>query len=269
MNTSSDITLDSGNSTPLYLQLAKTLESRIQAGMFHANETIPAERALSESLNISRFTARRAIDVLCDRGLLTRRHGSGTYVNSLSPHLLTRLMDFDEAALQRNVNPGSIWISRETSPATKAERRVLGLAGNAFVTRLQRLRTENGVVTALEHSIIPARYMPDLAMDFASLYGLLARSNAMPTRGSQHFCAVNATLEQARLMNIKSGDALFYVKRIGLLSNDTAVELTHTYYRGDSCEFVSILHQEQVSPHAGKDYDPEQLAMTPASPISS
>ncbi|HEY8024103.1 MAG TPA: GntR family transcriptional regulator [Burkholderiaceae bacterium] len=251
MNTSNEIKLDSKDGTPLYLQLARNLESNIYLGMFHANEAIPPERTLSESLNISRFTARKAIDVLCERGLLTRKHGSGTYVNSRAPQLLTHLVDFDEAAQQRNLRPGSIWISRETTYASRTERRHLELAANSLVTRLKRLRTENDVVVAIENTIIPARYLPDLTEKIDSIYAYLKRSNFVPARARQYFGAINATVDQAKLMNLKPGDAVFHTKRVGYLQNGEAIELTHTFYRSDACDFMSIMNARTTPANAG------------------
>jgi GntR family transcriptional regulator len=71
---------DTDNFTPLYLQLAGQLTIGIHNGLWQPNEALPSERELSEVLEISRFTARKAIDVLCERGMLTRKHGSGTHL---------------------------------------------------------------------------------------------------------------------------------------------------------------------------------------------
>ena len=66
--------------TPLYMQLANMLSDGIASGDWRANQALPSERVLSDILEISRVTARKAIDMLCDRGMLTRKRGSGTYI---------------------------------------------------------------------------------------------------------------------------------------------------------------------------------------------
>ena len=75
-----DFKPDAESSTPLYLQLANKLANGISSGFWQPDEALPSERVLSETLEISRVTARKAIDMLCERGLLNRRHGSGTYI---------------------------------------------------------------------------------------------------------------------------------------------------------------------------------------------
>ena len=66
----------------LYRQLIKLIETLIASGKLAPGERLPAERMLSMQLEINRSTVIRAYDELSDRGLLIRRKGSGTYVNS-------------------------------------------------------------------------------------------------------------------------------------------------------------------------------------------
>ncbi|MFT8396701.1 FadR/GntR family transcriptional regulator [Propionibacterium sp.] len=44
-------------------------------------ESLPAEAALAQSLDVSRLTLREAVRILTDRGVLRPVHGSGTFVN--------------------------------------------------------------------------------------------------------------------------------------------------------------------------------------------
>lgn len=71
---------DGASDTPLYLQLVNRLSEQINGGVWQPDEALPSERILAESLEISRVTARKAIDVLCERGMLIRKRGSGTYI---------------------------------------------------------------------------------------------------------------------------------------------------------------------------------------------
>ncbi|BCQ59599.1 hypothetical protein PBOI14_13490 [Pseudomonas sp. Boi14] len=68
---------DDSQPTPLYLQLARNLEAAIHAGQWKAEQALPSERNLSELLGISRVTARKALEVLFEQGLIRRSQGSG------------------------------------------------------------------------------------------------------------------------------------------------------------------------------------------------
>ena len=234
---------DPNISTPLYLQLASKLTVAVHGGVWQPNEALPAERILSETLEISRFTARKAIEILCERGVLCRRHGSGTDVNNTLARPLSRLTSFSDEARQRGFEPGSQWLAREIGIAAKEECRALGLRANSPVSRLKRLRTADDQIVAIESSTIPARYLPDPGAVGDSLYGYLADRQAEPARARQHIQAVNASEELARLASVETGAAMLYIRRIAYDAKGAAIELTHSYFRSDRFDFVAVLTQ--------------------------
>jgi len=234
---------DTDSVTPLYLQLANKLSDGIHSGFWQPDEALPSERMLSDMLNISRVTARKAIDILCERGMLTRKRGSGTYITPKLEQPLSRLTNFSEELRQRGFTPGSQWLSRETGVAAADEILALGLSPNTPVARLKRLRTADNVVMAIESSTIPAQYLPNPKAVADSLYGYLEAHNFMPVRALQHIRAINATVEQARLANIKQGSAMLYITRVSYLESGAAVELSHSYCRSDYYDFVAELRR--------------------------
>ena len=62
-------------------RLITELRNAIQAGMYRIHERLPAERALAQQYNTSRGTVREALRHLESEGLVTRKVGSGTFVN--------------------------------------------------------------------------------------------------------------------------------------------------------------------------------------------
>jgi len=233
-----DFKPDSNSATPLYLQLSNKLATAIHNGIWQPDEALPSERTLSEQLNISRVTARKAIDILCERGLLTRKQGSGTFVTPKLEQPLSRLTNFSEELRQRGFVPGSQWISRENGIATSEEILSMGLSPNTIVSRLKRLRTADNVVMAIENTTVPSQYLPNPKLVTGSLYGFLEAQGAAPVRALQHIRAINATAEQAKLAAIKSGAAMLFITRVGYHANGTAIELTHSYCRSDYYDFV-------------------------------
>lgn len=236
-----DFRPDNTSATPLYLQLCNKLASAIHGGIWQPDEALPSERTLSEQLSISRVTARKAIDILCDRGLLVRKQGCGTFITPKLEQPLSRLTNFSEELRQRGFAPGSQWLSRETGVAAPDEIISLGLSLNTMVSRLKRLRTADNVVMAIECSTIPALYLPDPKLVTDSLYDYLDKGGHSPKRALQHIRAVNATAEQARLAGIKQGAAMLFITRVGYHTNGAAIELTHSYCRSDYYDFVAEL----------------------------
>lgn len=65
---------------PLYHQLAEILLSRIRQEKYPPGSRIPSEHDLCREYGIGRPTVRQATELLMRKGFLTRRRGSGTFV---------------------------------------------------------------------------------------------------------------------------------------------------------------------------------------------
>ena len=66
---------------PKYQKIAEWLKENIQQGVFAPGEKLISEPSLCEKFGISRHTARAAVSILETEGFVTRKRGSGTYVN--------------------------------------------------------------------------------------------------------------------------------------------------------------------------------------------
>ena len=94
--------------TPLYLQLADELRKQIEEGKLKENEKILTEKELSETYNVSRITVRKALEILTDEDLLTRKQGVGTFVTGKKlVRNLNMLMSFSQNCIQNGERPGT------------------------------------------------------------------------------------------------------------------------------------------------------------------
>ena len=64
---------------PLYVYLAKRLEELIESGHWKKGEMLPSEIKLAELFKVSPGTARSALKILTEKGVLLRRQGKGTF----------------------------------------------------------------------------------------------------------------------------------------------------------------------------------------------
>ncbi|HSW14542.1 MAG TPA: FadR/GntR family transcriptional regulator [Solimonas sp.] len=67
--------------------VADRLERAIRKGEFKPNDAIPSERVLAENWGLSRPIIREGISMLVAKGILTRRHGRGSFVNDIEAQL--------------------------------------------------------------------------------------------------------------------------------------------------------------------------------------
>lgn len=65
---------------PLYHQVEQDLRSRIRSNEFAAGGPLPSEEEICCEYKVSRITVRRALDELILQGLITKRHGIGSFV---------------------------------------------------------------------------------------------------------------------------------------------------------------------------------------------
>lgn len=72
-----------GKMPPQYLRISQQLESDIREGVYPIGSLLPTEAQLCEAYNTSRFTARNALAVLEEKGLIQRTQGRGSVVVSL------------------------------------------------------------------------------------------------------------------------------------------------------------------------------------------
>jgi GntR family transcriptional regulator len=72
--------IDPRSPTPLYAQISTRLRVAIAAGELRPGETLPSVRQLASQLRINPATVVQAYRALETEGLVSTRHGAGTFV---------------------------------------------------------------------------------------------------------------------------------------------------------------------------------------------
>ncbi len=242
--------LDEASPTPLYLQLAEIIRAQIREGAIATGDALPSERELSESVGISRVTVRKGIETLLREGLLSRKHGSGTYIAPRIEQPGALLAGFTTDMVNRGQKPGSIWIEKTTSLPTPEEALALALSLDQLVHRFARVRTADDEPLAIERASVPAHLLMSASEVTGSLYAALNLRGVRPVRGLQRLQASLATAAEARLLSIPVGAAILRIERRAFLADGTPVEFTRSAYRGDRYDFVTEVREPRAE--AGK-----------------
>jgi GntR family transcriptional regulator len=230
---------------PLFESVGAALRQEIEAGRFAGADVLPGERELSEMLEVSRTTLRRAIAGLVDEGFLVHRHGAGTFVRRSPPHVeqpLSRLTSFTEDMALRGLTASSRVLERGAFLPTPEESMMLDIGLTESVFRLARLRLADGVPMAIERAAVPLRFLGGQEPSGESLYAALEAAGFRPVRALQRLRAVLIGATEATLLEIPAGSPGLDIHRVASVANGRRVEFTRSYYRSDTYDFVAELN---------------------------
>lgn len=236
---------------PLYYRIKEYLSIQIDSGALLPGDQIPTEEQLSELFQVSRMTARRAVNDLAREGRLIRRQGIGTFVaDPIIERQLTRLTTLSEE-MQRLGYTGLhsrilAWrILRSSPPVAK----LLGIESKDPILRIRRVRYTGDVPIAVQTIYFPEHLVPGLESqdsEKGSLYQILeGRLHQRIEWARQRIEAVAATKFHAKWLDIAPGSPLLKVTRQSFLADGQPLEITKTYYRPDRYSCQINLYRDQ------------------------
>jgi GntR family transcriptional regulator len=146
---------------PLYQTVIDEVVARIASGQLLPGGMLPSETQLAVETGVSQGTARKALTMLEQHGIVRREQGRGTFITARTPEgslfNFFRLRQRDGQILSPKVEQERI----SNRPATQDEQ--ASLQGSpSLVTEIRRVRSINGVRCALETSVVPTDLFPGL-----------------------------------------------------------------------------------------------------------
>src|SRR5436853_7581586 len=85
-----EIHISTSDGVPIYLQIVNQVKHLLAGGRLAAGEEIPPIRVLAAQLLVNPNTVARAYLELEREGIVSKRHGSGTYVSAAGSPLARR-----------------------------------------------------------------------------------------------------------------------------------------------------------------------------------
>jgi GntR family transcriptional regulator len=224
---------------PAHSQIEQWFMEMITTGELAAGDRLPREQDLAAIFSVSRMTLRQALSGLQQRGVLDRVPGrsGGTFV--IEPKIecdLTGLAGFTEQLWRANLRASARLLSARTCPAPRVVASSLGLARDAEVHEIVRVRAVDNTPLALERSYFPASLFAGLLeLDLShSLYELMDSDfGQRPTTASEHLEPVLPSGEDAEHLELPPGQPVMLIERTAFSCAGQAVEYARDLFRPD------------------------------------
>lgn len=233
-----DSELDFSGKEQLYSQLFDILFQGIVGGAYKVGDLIPSESELMRQYGVSRATARKAMEMLSNKGLISKQRGKGSIVVSNVPSgALSRVTSYMKKSMDDKATPHKRLVESIIVPCPEDVAHDMQLEVGTEMFMLSRVRYSAETPYYLEVNYYEQAFLPRaIERDFSkeSIRAYILSIYPEPwSRATQAVYARRASAELADLLNISEGDPVLYIKRYSFDQQNRARECVKTYYRAD------------------------------------
>lgn len=230
--------IDKTSSVPLYMQIQNRLVEQIRTGEYREGSQVPSELEIAGQYQVSRVTARKALDNLVLKGVLFRQRGKGTYVTEgVVSYGLSTMLSFSRTLQAMGYHIVTKVLLVDIIPATREVTEHLQLNLNSQVIIIRRLRFIDASPAALHTSYLDyLHFAPIMKFDLSteSLHDTIQRVAGVRIAYTNDSVRADlATSEEARQLELEPGKPVLRVEGVAYSENGQPIRLTHAVYRGD------------------------------------
>ena len=223
-------------------QVQADLRVAIRAGAFGTGGQLPSEPALSKQLGVSRPTIRQALSLLEQEGLVARRQGMGTFVQS-TVAALPNLLNVNTGIRDMICSAGRHADTQETTVqhafADERIAKMLQLRTGAAVAVIERIRAADGRVIALTRDVISMSLLESrgvgsdqveaLVTGESSFYLSLAGLGLRVAYGIANVLPILATKQLSEKLAIKTNTPLLLLEQTDYDSSSAPLIFAEEY----------------------------------------
>lgn len=227
--------------------VADGVRQAIADGVYRPGERLPPENELAQAWGVSRTTLRQAIAVLEQEGMVSRKHGIGTFVappgallrNDINSNFgVTHLI---EAAGWR---PGTRDMQVREEQANGRVLELLSLPPGSRVLIIERTRTADDRPLVCATDILPLNLLEERGVDTTaalnflrtseSLYRAVASMGVVIHHGLAELRPAVATQELAARLKVPLDALLLHIEQVDYTSHGQPILLSHEYHVADA-----------------------------------
>jgi GntR family transcriptional regulator len=250
------IQIDQTASDPLFLQVKEALADWIRQGLrdgtLSPGDRVPSERDLSENLNVSAITVKRALNDLQQEGLIQRIQGRGSFIARPRKLVLglERLYSLTTVALERGMTPARRCLELKEMAATESIASNLHIGQGEPVAKIIRLRLVDDVPLAVDTSYVPLSLFPRILEDDLNRYALYDlmtdKYQVEPIRAREYLEPTLINEFEAEALGVPVGAPAMLIARLAYGANDVPLEFNKSVIRGDMCRFYVDMLKENL-----------------------
>jgi GntR family transcriptional regulator len=237
---------------PYYRQMYQALADKIRDGQFALGTALPTERELCESFGVSRHTAREALRQLEQRGLISRRQGSGSTVMARTPPVRYEqsIQSIDDLMQQGSASRLQVLGSEKMAPDANQFASQITLIAQMPCIRVRSIRYLRNDVRPL--ALVDVYVAVRNKMQARRLMGLDSAAQEIVAtvdpprldRIEQAFNAINLDENASKFLHVNIGSAAFQTIRNYFDRSSRLVVVAHSLYQGQLFTYASTLRRQ-------------------------
>lgn len=241
--------------TPLYRQVKSALLRLLESGQLGPGETLPNEAQISEALQVSIGTLRKAVDELVHEHILVRRQGKGTFVAMHSQdrfmfqffHIEARPDVLDSRVIPEREYPVVDNLGFSTGKATESEAFALRLRLSDAVWRIDNSLNLNGKTVVHDRIVLAQAMFKGLTEKRFqerpnTIYNLYQTDHGISViRAQERVRATAVSSEIGRVLGLRAGTPVLEVHRIATTFGERPVEFRISTVSTQNHDYVSLI----------------------------
>jgi DNA-binding GntR family transcriptional regulator len=236
-----------------YARIARELTELVGSGRIGIGQRFPSEAELTARYGVSRHTAREALRLVEEAGLIERRKGSGSYVRAHKPPAAFRhAVQTVDDLLQYGMTARLVIETSERIRVDAELARRLEVPRGTSIVVLHGVRY--GDATAEPVGLMDAYVLPRRGLDLEPLLDPLEAAHSLRalvdvrrlSRVEQTFSASLLTAADCARLGGQPGDAAMMAERRYFDEDARLLALAVSMHRADRFRYTSVLTRESL-----------------------
>ncbi|MTI12531.1 GntR family transcriptional regulator [Sansalvadorimonas verongulae] len=237
--------IDKFSTVPAYLQIEAIIAEQIAKELLKPGDLIPSEPELSDRYEVSRMTARKAVDYLARQGLVERRRGLGTFVRCQKREVkfelpLDRHLTASEMSSGSDVNIVNKVLKLEIHSCDPETARILAIEPGSDIWYMERVKRMNGTPFVYEQTKMRFSGFENLSIDILndSKYAYLRSINFHVGGSKKILCAELPPRYVRDQLGIPREEPVLHSLSHAFFEDGVVFEVSHIYYNQQHFNFT-------------------------------